>query len=185
MKATRLLLIILGLFVSISSFAHDTKSCSPTGVWYGGSDYKYLLTITPITEDRFTIRYEPVFANATFGYSAWTSWPGELKRQRNGHYVGQIVSMYTISSELPPPETSYELDAVRESVEFIDCDNLKATIYFFGAYLDLSKVPFRDAPDFSYLAPGETAVETYRRVPTNCTVCDSFTTPSLTARMKH
>ena len=73
---------------------------------------------------------------------------------------------------------------VRESVEFVDCDNLKATIYFFGAYLDLGKVPFIDAPDFSYLPPGENIIETYRRVPSNCLVCDSVGTPAVSAWKK-
>ncbi len=77
-----------------------------------------------------------------------------------------MISLYTTSSELPPPETSY--DAVRESVHFVDCDNIKATIYFFSAYLDLGKIPFVDTPDFSYLPPGETIIETYRHVPTQC-----------------
>lgn len=184
MKAAKFLIILCCLFPSITSFAQGSKACSPTGVWYGGSDYKYMLTITPLTGDKFTIRYEAVYSNNTFGYTAWTSWPGELHKQKNGRFVGQAISMYTTSSELPPSETSYELDAIRESVEFLDCDNIKSTIFFFGAYLDLSKVPFVDAPDFSYLPPGETITENYHRMPTTCTVCDASTAPALTTRRK-
>lgn len=184
MKTSKLPIILCAIFLTIPTFAHDSNSCSPAGVWYGGSDYKYLLTITPLTENTFALQYEADFANSTFGYSAWTSWRGQLKRQANNRYDGQVISLYTTSSELPPPETSYELDAVRESVHFVDCDNIKATIYFFSAYLDLGKIPFVDTPDFSYLPLGETIIETYRRVPTQCKVCDSFGAPSLRARNK-
>jgi hypothetical protein len=185
MKTGMGLLILLCVFLSMPGFARDSNTCSPTGVWYGGSDYKYMLTITPLTEDTFAIQYEAVFANSSFGYNAWTSWQEQLKQQKDGHYTAQAISLYTTSSELPPPENSYELDAIREKVEFTDCDNLKATIYFFGAYLDLVKLPFVDAPDFGYLSPGETIIETYHRVPTKCMVCDSFSVPSLRMRNKH
>ena len=181
MKISKLLFILCFVFLAIPAFANG-NTCSPVGVWYGGSDYKYLLTITPLSENTFALQYEADFANSTFGYSAWTSWRGQLKRLSNGRYVGQVISLYTTSSELPPAETSYEVDAVREAVKFVDCDNLKATIDFFGAYLDLSKTPFVDVPDFSYLLPGEIIIETYHRVPTHCTVCDSFGAKSLRSR---
>ena len=164
--------------------AQSSNACVPTGVWYGGSDFKYMLTITPLTQDTYAIRYEPVFANGSFGYNAWTAWSGELKKQKNGRYVGQVMSVYTTSTELPPPDTSYEMDGVRETVEFTNCDNLKATIYFFSGYLDLGKVPFIDAPDFSYLGPGETIIETYRRMPTACTVGGAPVSPTLKTRVK-
>src|SRR5437660_5801808 len=129
------------VLLSIPSFASQSaKACSPAGVWFGGSDYKYMMTVRPVTGDKFAIRYEADFANNAFGYMAWTSWSGELKRQNNGRYIAQIISMYTTSTELPPPDSSYELDAVRESLELTDCDNIKATIYFFSGYLDLNKV---------------------------------------------
>jgi len=185
MKTCKLLLLLGFVFSSVWSLAQTSNACSPVGTWYGGSDYKYMMTITPTTGDKYAIRYEAVFANGLFGYNAWTSWSGELKKQKNGRYSAQIISMYTTSTELPPPGTSYEMDAVRETMEFASCDNLQATIYFFSAYLDLSKVPFIDLPDFSYLGPGETIIETYRRMPVNCIVCSSATAPTSQLRSRH
>lgn len=83
MKTGMGLLILLCVFLSMAGFARDSNTCSPTGVWYGGSDYKYMLTITPLTEDTFAIQYEAVFANSSFGYNAWTSWQGQLKQQKD------------------------------------------------------------------------------------------------------
>lgn len=178
MRFDRLLLILGCVLFSLSGFAQGPKACSPVGVWYGGSDYKYMLVITPIEDGEFAIRYEPVFANSSLGYATWTTWSGQLKKIRHNRYAGQVISMYTTSSVLPAPEGSYEIDAVAESVEFVDCNNIKARIHFFGAYFDQTKVPFLDQPDASYLPPEGSMLESYRRVPTKCTVCDSFHGPS-------
>ncbi len=106
MKTSKFLFVLCFALLAIPAFAHDSNACSPVGVWYGGSDYKYLLTITPLADNTFALQYEAGFSNSTFGYSAWTSWRGQLKKQGFNHYVGQVISLYTTSSELPPPETS-------------------------------------------------------------------------------
>jgi hypothetical protein len=170
MNTCKLFLIVCCLFMSISSFAQSLPACSPTGTWYGGSDYKYISTITPITGQTFAITSDPVFDNASFGYKAWTPWSGELIRISAKRYVTQVVGMFTNSSELPPPANSYELDAARAWVEFTDCDHLQFSYDFFGAYFDLNKVPFVDPPDLNYLPPGG-IVETYQRMPMTCPAC--------------
>src|SRR6516164_7265732 len=78
-KAT-LLIICCALLVipSLAQNLQTPKTCSLAGTWYGGSDYKYISTITPITGQTFAITSDPVFDNASFGYKAWTRVSGEL-----------------------------------------------------------------------------------------------------------
>ena len=173
----RKLLIICCLLLVLPSFAQDSPSCSLAGIWYGGSDYKYISTITPISGQRFAITSDPVFDNASFGYKAWTPWSGEIIRTTARRYVAQVIGMFTNSSELPPPANSYELDGARAWVEFTDCDHLQFSYDFFGAYFDLSKVPFVDPPDLNYLPPGG-IVETYQRMPSICPACSLAAAPS-------
>lgn len=161
--------VALGLLLAVPGASANV--CSPTGVWYGGSDYKYLLTITPIAGESFAIRYEAVYDNTAFGYKAWSSWSGKLTGLKNGDYVGQAISMYTTNAEIPPPLNSFELDAVHGRMKFIDCNNIKFTYDFFGAYFGLNKLPFIDPLDLNYLPP-DGIVETYRRMPTKCPACN-------------
>ena len=178
-----MLLIMCCALLVVPSLAQNSSACSPTGTWYGGSDYKYMLTITPITGERFSTRYEAVYNNAAWGYAAWTSWSGELGRVSAKRYVGQATSMYTTSPEPQPPPASFELDAVRAWMEFTDCDNIKLSYDFFGAYFDLNKVPFVDPPDLNYLPPGG-IVETYHRVPTTCPACSLAAAPTMQLRQR-
>lgn len=176
MNRTRVLLIVCCVLLVIPSSAQNLqnqqnhKNCSPVGTWYGGGDYKYVITITPATGDRFPMSSEGVYSQAAFGYTAWTSWRGELTRLGDGRYVAHEISMYTSSPEIQPPANSIELDAVRGWMTFIDCQNIQFTYDLFGAYFDLNKVPFVDPIDFSYLPPGG-ITETYRRMPTKCPAC--------------
>jgi hypothetical protein len=185
--------------VTTYSFAAATKECSPVGVWYGGSDFKYMLTIippnthvnhivgkgTPATEDTFLIRYEAVYPNAAWGYEAWTSWSGQLVRNKDGRrYLGQSISRYTTSPEAQPPSGSFELDAVRNWNEFVNCDTIRSTIDFFGAYFDLNRVPFVDAPDLNYLPPEGKIIETCHRMPTKCPACSTSIASSASVQRK-
>jgi len=180
---TNAVLIMCCVFLSVSCLAQSSASCSPVGTWYGGSDVKYLMTITPITGERFSTRAEVVLPLVLLGYPAWTSWSGEFNKSNRGRYVVQEISMYTSSTEVPPPANSYEVDAVRGSMQFIDCDNIKMTYDFYGLYFDLNKVPFVDPPDVSVDAGG--IVETYRRMPSICPVCGSPAKAPLFGRKKH
>ncbi len=167
----QLVLILCLVFLSVASFAGNSPACSPTGTWYGGGVTKYILTITPITGERFAIRYEPVYSLVGLGKAAWTSVPGQLKRVEGNRYVGQAIIMSTTSSALPPPEDSYELDAVRSWMVFTNCDDIQLTYDFWGGYFGLNKVPFVDPPDVIYLPPGG-FIETYHRMPTTCPACE-------------
>ncbi len=167
------LVVIICTFLAISSWARSPQnhgSCSPMGTWYGGGDYKYVITILPATGNRFPMTSEGVYSQAAFGYTAWTSWTGELVKLSHGLYVAQEISMYTTSPEMQPPSNSVELDAVRGWMEFIDCNTVKFSYDFFGAYFDLNKIPFVDPVDLNYLPPGG-ITETYRRMPGKCPAC--------------
>jgi hypothetical protein len=179
MNKTTLLIISCALLVipSLAQNLQGPNNCSLAGTWYGGSDYKYISTITPVTGQTFAITSDPVFDNASFGYKAWTSWSGELVKITARRYVAQVIGMFTTSAELPPPVNSYELDGARAWVEFIDCDHLQFSYDFFSAYFDLSKIPFVDPPDLNYLPPGG-IVETYQRMPTTCPACSLPAAPT-------
>ncbi|HXZ78295.1 MAG TPA: hypothetical protein VEG30_00065, partial [Terriglobales bacterium] len=96
---------------------------------------------------------------------------GQLVKYKANRYIGHEISMYTSSDAFPPAPDSYELDGVRGLLAFTDCDNIRFTYDFYGVYFDLSKVPFVDPPDINVDASA--TVETYHRMPTLCTVCDT------------
>lgn len=181
---TRVVLLIVCTFLSIPCFANNPGACSPTGIWYGGGDYKYILTITPITGERFAMRGEGAFDNAALGYKGWTSFSSQLVKLEDGRYVAHGIGMFTTSSELPPPLNSLELDGIRGWMEFKNCNNIKFNYDFFGAYFDLNKVPFIDLPDLNYLPPGG-ITETYHRMPSKCPACGSSSMPILNDRKQH
>lgn len=189
-RSTEFVLIICCVLFSVATVAQTTAVsslspalCSPAGTWYGGSDVKYLLTIAPTGPNTFSVRAEVLLALGDLGLPAWTSWSGEFKKSKPGLFVGQYISLYTTSSEVPPPPDSYELDAVRAYLKFSDCDNINITYDFYGVYFDLAKVPFLEVPDISVDTTGMS--ETYRRMPTSCTVCGSLLSTFRSGRMKH
>jgi hypothetical protein len=166
-----LAVLILSIFcIGQNGFSQGLAACSPVGTWYGGSDVKYLLTITPITGDTFAVRAEVVLALGNVGIPAWTSWSGQFRKVNPNLYVGHYMSMYTGSTEVPPSSNSYEMDAVRGWMKFTDCQNISISYDYYGVYFDLGKVPFVDAPDVPVDVNG--LVESYHRMPTNCTDCD-------------
>ncbi len=177
--------VLCCVFLSVICIAQNPAACSPVGTWYGGADVKYLATITPITGETFSARFELVAPLQSVGYSAWTSWSGQFSRATARRYVVQYVSMYTTSSAFPPLENSYELDAVHGSMEFDGCDKFAITYDFYGIYFDLNKVPFVAQPDLGGDIPAPGIVETYHRVPNTCTVCGSSVTTSLHGHKKH
>ncbi len=157
-------------------FAQSLPNCSPVGTWYGGSDTKYLLTIIPITGERFAVRAEVVMDIASVGDPAWTSWSGQFIRVASNHYVGQYISMYSTSIEVPPPPESYELDGVRGHLSFTDCDHVKINYEKYLIYFDLTKVVFVDAPDLMFDISD--LVENYTRMPMTCPVCAMLSEPA-------
>lgn len=166
MKLSKLIVIMamFALLLAVPGIAEiRNNACSPAGVWYSTG---YVATIIATVDGKFTIRYDPVYDVAAYGYKSWTSWPGQLVKTGPNRYRIQAISMFTALND------SLELDGVRGWMEFTDCDNLKISYDFFGGYFDLNKVPFVDPPEVSYLPP-EGLIETYHRMPTKCPACNA------------
>ena len=178
----RAFVLLIVLVMGGICLAHSLPGCSPVGTWYGGSDTKYLLTVTPITGERFAVRAEAVMDVASVGDPAWTSWSGQFLRVAPNRYVGQYISMYTTSMDVPPPPESYELDGVRGYLSFTDCDNVKINYERYLIYFDLTKVAFVDAPDLMFDITE--LVENYRRMPMTCPACTEFAMPANHMRQK-
>jgi hypothetical protein len=185
MNKTTLLIVCCALLVipSLAQIPQNPNACSPVGTWYGGKDYKYVMVITPVDENTFASKAEGVYDNAAFGYAAWTTWNGQLVRMKDGTYVVQEIAMFTTSHDLQPPANSFELDVVRGSIKFPNCNRIKVVYDLFGGYLDTSKKPFIDPLDINYLPPGG-LVETYDRMPTKCHICGSSFAPAV-SRQRH
>jgi hypothetical protein len=178
------LLIICCAALAIPGLAQNTLACSPAGTWYGGGDYKYIITITPNGNGSFAMRGEGAYSNAAFGYAGWTTYSGQLVSVSRKQYVGHSVAMFTTSPDQQPPQNSYELDAIRGWAEFAGCDNLNFAYDFYGAYFDLTKIPFIDPPDLNYLPPGGIK-ETYHRMPIKCPVCGLLSQSTTHMGQKH
>ena len=169
MNKVKLLMICCVLLAvpSLGQSPQHGSNCSPSGVWYSEP---YVLTIIPTGESEFSIRYEPVYDVTTYGYKAWTSWPGHLVRVRANRYRAQAISMFTTTID------TLELDGVRGWMELIDCNKIRIAYDFFAGYFDLNKIPLVDAPDVNYLPSGG-LTENYRRMPTKCPACNLSTAP--------
>jgi hypothetical protein len=147
------------------------NNCSPVGSWYGGSDVKYLLTISAVGGDKFLIRAEPVFDVPDLGgYKAATAWSGELRKISPYAYLGQYISLYTTSNEVPPPQGSMELDGVRGVLTFTNCDSINIAYDRYLVYFDVSKLVFVDPPDLNIDITG--LFERYHRMPMICPACN-------------
>ena len=80
---------------SLAQNVLNLNNCSPVGTWYGGSDVKYQLIITPITGERFAIWGTVVAAIGNLGYPGWSPWAGEMTKTKSGRYVFQEIALYT------------------------------------------------------------------------------------------
>lgn len=167
------MLVLPGMAQSLASPASSTfdrRNCSIAGTWYGGGDYKYIVVITPTVDGKYAIRGEGAFSNAAFGYAGWTAFMGEVVQTGARRYSAQEIALFTTSNAPLPPEDSIELDVLHGTFELTGCDSFTASYDLFGAYFDLTKTPFADPVDVSYLPP-EGIRETYRRMPDKCPIC--------------
>jgi len=163
---------LLLLSLAVPGFAQTAgKGCEISGTWYGGSEWKYQMTVTPIQGNRYSVVFQPLYDNKAFGYVVWTNWTGEIVVRPGNVLEAYTMSMYQTDAGAPPDVNQMETDIARGRIEFIDCNTLTQTIDVYAAYSG-PKRPFTDPPDWHYLTPGETLTETYSRMPTTCPVCD-------------
>jgi hypothetical protein len=161
------------------------NGCTPVGTWYGGQDNgaKYLLTIVP-SGYKWTVtpfpRITPVYT--VVGQAAFkpmvqvlTLYTGEMVHERGTNYRSQIIAMVNQSDQPPgqgSPANFPEVWAARSRGVMVDCNTMNFEIDFFAVYLwSSNKVPFKDQPDSSRLAPGVVIKETYHRMPAECAQC--------------
>jgi hypothetical protein len=155
-------------------------NCDISGTWYGGSDYQYLWTFTPMAAGRYYSLTQPGFDNHPFGYITWTSWAGELRKTGARTYTSYGMSYWVWDPDAAAAAgvdpTLPEVDIVHSTVKMIDCDTFTSTIDVYAGYFSFTpeKTPFVTPPDVDWLQvfyPGVTLVETYHRMPTACPNC--------------
>jgi hypothetical protein len=177
----RRLLGLVVLMAALPSFARQepAKECSPVGAWYGGSIVAYHMTIIPTVPAGHYI----MFAEGMYKDSVMNSvYTGEVVKNGN-LYQGSIMQLATSDPDFlnPPPIGKLpDINAGWTSMEMLDCNTIRNTLPFFGAYFATNiwqpgivwktagKVPMVDAPDVDLLDlfnGGKPIVETYHRLP--------------------
>jgi hypothetical protein len=144
--------------------AQELRSdCNLAGTWYGGSDFKYLLTIIPTADNRYSVIYDPTYTLDLFGFPYNTKYTGELIRKGKTLHLNAMNILNMDSTLVPPDVSKLHIWAIRQTGKLTDCDTLNMTDVFAGGYYWTSnKVPLKDPPD--YPLP-DTGLETYHRLP--------------------
>jgi len=156
-------LLLLGVLLSSAALSAMAQECSPAGTWYGGSDFKYLITIIPTSGNHFTVIYDPTYTLDLYGFPYNTKYTGEMIRKGNNLKVNAMNIFNMDSTILPPDVTKLNIWAITQTGKLIDCDTLEITDVFAGGYYWTSnKVPLKDTPDYPLPVTG---VETYNRLP--------------------
>ncbi len=186
----RLLWIALGAFIlsiSVAAVAEQGKgsSCTPAGVWYGGSVVAYRISIIPAgPAGHFSVLTEAMYKNAVMT----TMWSGQIVKHGK-LYEGTMSALTTQDPAYlnPPPFANLpDIAAGWFTFELLDCNTIKSTIPFLGLYvgqaiwqpgtpytginwLPNAKVPMQDVPDLDLIqfltGDVKPIVETYHRVP--------------------
>jgi hypothetical protein len=174
--AAILLLVLFGAL--LPCFAKTPSKCeyfNPAGTWFGGADFKYLMTITG-SSGSMTVQMQAAYDNFSFGPVAWTGWSGTIRRSstESGVYNLRAVSVYIFSKPpgadpySPPSSDQMDMDILQGELEVVDCNTMKHTVNLYGAYLPLTDdvQPFVTPVNFDYMPASGVLVETYRRIPT-------------------
>ncbi len=159
-----LLLLALTLLAGSASAA----PCDPTGTWYGGSDWKYMATITPNTDGSYTLVFQAGYDTKAFGYTAWTTFSGTMVRRGRASFELRGIAMFVLPpSSDPNTPPSVEMDVLHSTLRLTDgCDTIHHTIDVFGGFVPWTedKVPFVTPLDVSYVPAGGAILETYHRI---------------------
>jgi len=178
---------LMGSFLLLGVAAHGFaqqgagNSCTPAGVWYGGSVVAYKLTVVPLVPaGHYTVIFEGMYTNSAMK----TTYSGQVEK-KGDVYEGSLLALTTQNPAFltsPPPNEMPDLVAAWMSLRMDDCNNMTNTMPFLGLYGGAGiwqpggpvwlngKKPMIDPPDFDlldFLTEGHPAVERYRRLPNN------------------
>jgi hypothetical protein len=165
MRKKTLFWVGLVLFTSaLPAIAQGFRAdCNPVGTWYGGSEFIYLLTITPTADNRYSVTYDPTYSLGLFGFPYNTKYTGELIRKGTKLRLNAMGILNMDNTLVPPDVSKLHIWAFSQTGGFIDCETLQLTDVFVGGYYWTSnKVPLKDAPD--YFPVPTPIVETYHRL---------------------
>ena len=163
MRCTFKLAAWLSLVLFAAVLPARSQECDVAGTWYGGSDFKYLITIIPTSWNHYTVIYDPTYTLDLYGFPYNTKYTGEMIRKGNNLKVNAMNILNMDSTIIPPDVSKLNIWAIMQTGKLIDCDTLQITDVFAGGYYWTSnKVPLKDPPDYPLPATG---VETYKRLP--------------------
>ena len=159
-KQTFLWLVVVLFAGALPAIAQD---CNLAGTWYGGSDFKYQLTIIPTGDSRYAITYDPVYTLNLYGFPYNTKYTGVMIR-KGKNLTLNAMSILNMDNTLVPPDVSkLNIWAIQQTGKIINCQTLELIDVFAGGYNWTSdKIPVKDPPDYPLPATG---LETYRRLP--------------------
>jgi hypothetical protein len=155
------LLMFAGALPAIAQ--RSGNECNLAGTWYGGSDFKYQLTIIPTGDSRYAVTYDPVYTLDLYGFPYNTKYTGLMIR-KDRKLTLNAMSILNMDNTLVPPDVSkLNIWAIQQRGTIVNCNTLELVDVFAGGYYWANdKVPLKDPPDYP-LPP--TAPETYHRLP--------------------
>jgi hypothetical protein len=155
------LVMLAGALHAIAQASRD--DCNLAGTWYGGSDFKYQLTIIPTGNNRYVVTYDPVYTLDLYGFPYNTKYTGVLLRKDRKLTLNAMSILNMENTLVPPDGSKLNIWAIQQSGEIVNCNTLELVDIFGGGYYWTSdKVPLKDPPDYTLPA---TAPETYHRLP--------------------
>ncbi|MFN7998331.1 MAG: hypothetical protein U0Q18_32215 [Bryobacteraceae bacterium] len=175
-------LLVVFLLATVPCFSQGTETqacCNFAGSWYGGSPDVafpyYGLTITPISNGRFSVTGQYGSEVQSAGYLHATLWTGEFSKADAHTYRGMLFSMWQwdpLSPLLPPgvDPNLPEMDFIHvKTIEFLDCNTIRLSYDFVAVYYNST---YSIMPPLAPPAPGfiqkfdPLLVEVYYRIPT-------------------
>ncbi|HET7209254.1 MAG TPA: hypothetical protein VFI95_21940 [Terriglobales bacterium] len=165
MRNQTLLWVALVMFAgALPATGQGTRDdCNLAGTWYGGSDFKYQLTIIPAGDNRYAVIYDPVYTLDLYNFPYNTKYTGVMVR-KDRKLTLKAMSILNMDNRLVPPNVSnLNIWAIQQSGNLVNCNTLELVDVFAGGYFWTSdKIPLKDTADYPLPA---TATETYHRLP--------------------
>jgi len=163
-KQTLLWLAIVLFAGALPAIAQGFQpDCNLAGTWYGGSDFKYQLTIIPAGDNRFAITYDPVYTLNLYGFPYNTKYTGVMIKKGKSLSLNAMSILNMDNTLVPPDVSKLNIWAIQQTGKIINCHTRELIDVFAGGYYWTSdKIPLKDPPDYPLPATG---LETYHRLP--------------------